>query len=35
VKSLFLDAGIAMFLVLSFGNSVFGLSEFPDPSANS
>jgi hypothetical protein len=29
VKLLFLDAGIAMFLLLAFGNKVFGLAEFP------
>ncbi len=29
MKSILLDAGIVIFLVLAFGNRVFGLAEFP------
>jgi hypothetical protein len=29
VKSTLLDTGIVVFLVLAFGNKVFGLAEFP------
>ena len=29
MKSFLLDAGIVMFLVLAFGNKIFGLPEFP------
>ncbi len=29
LKSLLVDAGIAIFLVLAFGDRVFGLAEFP------